>query len=235
MIAYPAHKDEETTAPLTGSLKKNGAEHVHRTHFAHRRDISLAKSLLPGCGRSIPTGFRTLDDLLPDGGWPLGALTEILIPDHEPGSLWLALPAVARLSRERGWMAMVSPPHIPYAPALKNLGMDLNKILLIHPRARTDALWTIEEALGSKTCSSVLFWLHGPDNKTLRRLQLAAERGDCLGLCFRPATNAGQCTTAALRLRIRPGADGAAVDILKNRGGRPHKNLKLNFSDIGYA
>ena len=29
--------------------------------------------------RAVPTGFAPLDAVLPGGGWPLGALTEVLV------------------------------------------------------------------------------------------------------------------------------------------------------------
>lgn len=199
----------------------------------HGLDIAPGGFVRPG-QRTLSTGFECLDECLPGGGWPLGALTEILIDAGDPGCLWLTLPTLSELSRRQQWIAMISPPCIPYAPALAQSGIEIGKILLIHPRARSDALWAVEEALRSDTCSSVLFWLNGPDNKTLRRLQLAAEHGGTLGFCFRPSQHSGQRTTAAVRLKVSPGEDGACVDILKARGGRPHHGLGLRFSDIGY-
>ena len=132
-------------------------------------------------------------------------------------------------------VAMIAPPHTPYAPALAALGLDLSKILLIRPKRHTDVLWTIEEALKSGNCSSVLFWLNQSGNKVLRRLQLAAEQGNALALCFRPHYLASQRTSASLRISVSPRVHGLATDILKCRGGRPYQGLQLNFSDIGYC
>ncbi|MFT7529240.1 MAG: hypothetical protein ACI9FD_000237 [Gammaproteobacteria bacterium] len=216
-------------------VKKSRAQEIKQRFFADRRDIQLGNSTLAYQEHSISTGFDSLDRRLPGGGWPLGALTEILIPDYEPGTLWITLPALASLSRQQRWMAMVSPPHMPYAPALAAIGLDLNKILLIRPKSHTDVLWTIEEALKSGTCSSVLFWLNQSGNKVLRRLQLAAERSNALAICFRPEYLASQRTSAALRIKVSPRATGLVTDILKCRGGRPHQGLNLNFSDIGYC
>lgn len=216
-------------------LRKNRAHAIKQRYFADRRDIGPANSMLPYQEHSIPTGFDVLDRRLPGGGWPLGALTEILIPRQEPGTLWITLPALARLSEQQRWMAMIAPPHMPYAPALAAIGLDLNKILFIRPGSRTDILWTIEEALKSGTCSSVIFWLNQTGNKILRRLQLAAEKGNTLGLCFRPESFASQRTSAALRLRVSPQQQGLRTDIVKCRGGRPHHGLSLNYSDIGYC
>lgn len=231
MTPDPAPAD--SSAPAT--VDDGRAWRIKRERFAHRRDITVGGLVEPPARAVLSTGFESLDRALPGGGWPLSALVEILTVPGDPGSLWLTLPALTALSRRQQWIALVAPPRIPYAPALAGHGMDVGKILLVHPRAHGDALWAVEEALRSDTCSSVLFWLHGPDNKTLRRLQLAAEHGNTLGFCFRPAAHAGQRTTAAVRARVTPFDDGAVIDILKARGGRARHGLAVRYADIGYA
>ena len=67
---------------------------------------------------TLPTGFAELDEQLPGGGWPRGALTEILIEREGIGELRLLLPALVHASQQSGWLAWVAPPHVPYAPAL---------------------------------------------------------------------------------------------------------------------
>ena len=104
----------------------------------------------------VPTGFRALDPLLPDG-WPKGRLTEVLVPHPGVGELRLVMPALARLSQQGRWLAWVAPPHIPYAPALAEHGVDLAKVLVIRPRPGTDSLWATEQALQSGTKLLLLF------------------------------------------------------------------------------
>ncbi|KEZ94846.1 CDP-6-deoxy-delta-3,4-glucoseen reductase, partial [Xanthomonas vasicola pv. vasculorum NCPPB 895] len=43
------------------------------------------------------TGHAALDALLPDGGWPRRALTELLLPAHGIGEIALLLPMLARM------------------------------------------------------------------------------------------------------------------------------------------
>ena len=64
---------------------------------------------------TLPTGFAELDEQLPGGGWPRGALTEILLEREGIGELRLLLLALARVSATSDWQAWVSPPHVPYA------------------------------------------------------------------------------------------------------------------------
>lgn len=171
--------------------------------------------------RHTPTGFAELDAALPGGGLPSGALTEILHEHHGVGELRLLMPALARLSRQGRWIALVAPPYVPYAPALAAQGIELSRLLLVHPASGQDALWSVEQALRAGTCAAVLAWPRRCDDRSLRRLQLAAEAGDSLGLLFRPAAAAAEASPAALRLRLTPaGASALGVDLLKCRGGR---------------
>jgi len=174
---------------------------------------------IPPVADGVPTGFADLDALFPGGGWPRGALTEILLPRDGIGALRLVMPALARLSRENRWLAWVAPPHIPYAPALAAAGVDLSRVLLIHPRAASDGLWAVEQTLRSGTCGAVLAWPAVGDTRALRRLQLAAEAGRCWGLLFRPEHLVRQSSPAALRLRLVPQERGVAVHVIKRRGG----------------
>lgn len=189
---------------------------------------------------TLATGFAALDAALTGGGWPRDGLTEILGDTPGVGELRLLLPALAQLSqRQQRWVAWIAPPWMPYAPALAAAGVDVERILLIHPRQHQDLLWATEQALKSGTCSAVLSW---PDPRHLRhadirRLQLAAREGGSWGLTFRPTAAAEQPSPAELRLQLE--ADPTVVDgsglrlhILKRRGGRPSEGLAIRFDDL---
>ncbi len=171
-------------------------------------------------GRAVSSGFTELDALLPGGGWPQGALTELLMPRQGIGALRLLMPALAQLSHDDRWICWVAPPHIPYAPALVSAGVDLSRVLLVHPKARQDGLWAVEQSLRSGNCGAVLAWPALDDATVLRRLQLAAEAGDALGFLFRSRRSIKRPSPAALRVQLEPGIDGGlSVSILKRRGG----------------
>jgi cell division inhibitor SulA/protein ImuA len=180
----------------------------------------------------LTSGYPELDAAL-NGGWPQGALTEILIDRAGIGELRLLLPTLARLTHGERWLAFVAPPYIPYAPALRRAGVNLDHVLLIHPRARTDALWAVEQTMRAGTCGAVLAWLHDADHPSLRRLQLAAEAGNCSGFLFRRAAACEHSSPAALRLRLAPAHDAARrlhVQILKRRGGWPTGPIALEVN-----
>jgi hypothetical protein len=178
----------------------------------------------------LPTGFIELDALLGGVGWPQGALTEILAPRAGGMGLGLLLPTLARLSRDDRWIVFVAPPYIPYAPALARAGMNLSRILWVHAPRGLDALWAAEQSLRAGTCAAVLVWPATVDATRLRRLQLAAETGDALGVLFRTERSAVESSPAALRLKLEPAAEGLGVYVIKRRGGWPAGPILLSLS-----
>lgn len=160
-----------------------------------------------------PSGHAALDAALPTGGWPEAALTELLLAADGIGELQLLLPTLRRLTAAGRPVVWVDPPYRPYAPALANAGVDLAQLHIVD--AGRDAPWAIEQCLRSQACGAVLGWPMRADDKALRRLQVAAETGQCLGFLFRPLAAARNPSPAALRLQLEPGT----IRVLKCRGG----------------
>jgi protein ImuA len=176
--------------------------------------------------RGVPSQFAALDAELPGGGWPVGGLTELLIERHGIGELRLVLPALALLARDGREVLWIAPPFIPYAPALQQHGLALDRLLVAHAPQRADRLWAIEQALKSAAVGALVAWLPEDDgaliaSDRLRRLQLAAQGTRCLAFIVRPRAACNAASPAPLRLQLAPaGADPQRlqVDILKRRG-----------------
>lgn len=189
------------------------------------RGDRLETTALPG----IATGHAALDALLPGGGWPQGALTELIVEEEGIGELSLLLPALASISRADRWIALIAPPHLPYAPALATGGVALSRLIRVKSRTTEDTLWAMEQALRSGACGAVLAWPGAINERSQRRLQLAAEAGASWGVWFTPARQAAAASTAALRLRLAATETGTEVRFVKRRGGGPVPPLVLNF------
>ncbi|AYH44383.1 translesion DNA synthesis-associated protein ImuA [Azoarcus sp. DN11] len=165
----------------------------------------------------IATGFAALDAQLPGGGWPRNALIELLSDSPGIGEIGLLLPVLRTLPAER-WIVWVTPPHLPYAPALAAAGVPLERLLLLEAASHAETQWATRQALISGGSSAVLAWLARADTAALRRLQLAAESSATPLFLFRPASAARQPSPASLRLRLAARDDGLVIDILKRRG-----------------
>ena len=168
--------------------------------------------------QQLPTGFAPLDARLCEQGWPLGTCIEVLSDASGMGAMGLFLPAMEALNRQQRWQTFIAPPYTPYAPLLAARGIDTKQVLLVHPREREEILWSTEQALRSGTCSAVFSWLGAGEYRyaELRRLQLAAARGNTLAILFRPQEAAHQHSPAALRLQMTAYRQ---VHILKQRSG----------------
>lgn len=168
--------------------------------------------------RRQPTGLDALDAVLPMGGWPEAALSEILLPADGIGELQLLLPTLARLTRAGQDIALVAAPYLPYPAAWMAAGVDFAKVQLIDAPPR-EALWAVEQCLRSGSLGAVLCWPGRADDRALRRLQVAAETGQAPGFVFRDRREARNASPAALRLLLE--TTPAQVRVLKCRGGNP--------------
>ena len=186
------------------------------------------------------TGFTNLDQELPGAGWPGDGVTEFLHNRAGIGELRLLAPALARMTHEQNrWVLFVSPPYIPYPPALAQAGIDLTRVIVSQPRAPKDYLWVLEKALASQSCSAVIAWPGRIHEKQIRRLQLASKDGYSWGILFRPEESSKNASPAELRLRLRPlpgyspGKDNSAiaVKILKRRGRWESEEFTIAFND----
>ncbi len=133
-----------------------------KSEAAHNRlrhpDIWRPRQPVVAANETLATGFPVLDEALPGGGWPVGALTEILSAAEGIGELRLLMPAFARLGGEGRWIMWISPPYIPYAPALIHQGLDLSRVLWVRAGTEADSLWAGEQALRSGACGAVSVW-----------------------------------------------------------------------------
>ena len=259
---------EELAEELTEELTEELAEATQESTPAHQaqpsNDSTPERKLLdhPDLWRAgqlsqrlptEPSTFAQLDAHLPGGGWPLGSVTELLLSQSGIGELQLLMPALAALSQRQRWVLWINPPFVPYAPALESHGVDTRKVLLIHTRrgldessdlerrrkAHQQALWALEKASRSGTCSAALAWF---DERLLKardiqRLQVAAAQGQTLTCLFRPAEAQQSPSMAPLRLQLSgqqsrhaDAQQQLSVHIAKRRGGWAVPNLSIELN-----
>src|SRR5581483_2687233 len=189
------------------------AELLHRSpHVWRGRGTAAAPA--------VATGFAALDRLLPGGGWPIGALTELCLAADGIGELRLLMPALRSLVQREGRpVVLVRPPHTPYAPALVNAGLPLRHLYWVHPATGDEAQWAAEQILRAGLAAAVLAWPCTRQRVPFRRLQLAAQDGKCLAFVYRSAQDLANPSPAAVRLLLHPAAGALRVDVVKARGG----------------
>ena len=181
---------------------------------------------------ALRTGHAVLDEALPGGGWPVGAVTELVNDTVGCGELSLLLPVLARLSQEAHWISMIDPPWIPYPPALHGHGLALEKLLLIRTQNRDESLWACEQVVRGISGGAVLAWPDTLSFGEIRRLQLAAERTQKTVFLFPGHETANASSPAALRLQLTVDDGDLQIRVLKCRGQRPASGMRIHRSQL---
>ena len=82
--------------------------------------------------RVLPTGYAALDAELPGGGWPVGALSEVLQPLAGLHEWQLVLPALVQAAAQQsGAIVLVAPPCEPFGPALQSQGLRAERVCVV--------------------------------------------------------------------------------------------------------
>jgi len=197
-----------------------------------RGDIWRGDTLASLPETAISSGHAALDAELPGGGWPQGNLTEILVDRNGFGEMHLLLPALIQLSAAGGWLALVAPPWLPYAPAWAAAGLALERLVII--QAGKDTAWCCEQLLASGGFAGVLAWPAASiEAPALRRLQVAAEGRSTFICLWRSASVAMTPSPAPLRVELAAGDGVLRVRILKRRGRPAARALDLSIHRPG--
>lgn len=189
-----------------------------------------------------PTGFDALAAELPGGGWPVGAVTELLHADCGMGELRLLLPALRSLTAAKRRLALIGPPHAPNAMGLAAAGLSESEIYWIRSgqpagtrakspaaertAAQADLLWAAEQVLRSQAFGGVLVWLPSVRPEAVRRLQVLAQASDAVVWAWRPATALRESSPAVLRLLLSP-VPGNALSIVFHKRRGPVRDTPL--------
>ena len=190
--------------------------------------------------RVQPSGHAALDAELPGGGWPVGAMTEILLPATAHAEWSLVGAALAQvLGRQTHQRAvLVSPPWQVFTPFAEWAGIAARQLCCIYPTqtsgraskgcsADADSVWVSEQALKCRDVCVVLAWLPHAQSQALRRLQLLAAQQRQLLWVFRPEQARTQSSPAPLRLCLKVQEKTLQVRMIKRRGPPLDKVIEL--------
>ncbi len=201
--------------------------------FLHLSEaVWRADSLADAAGVTVASGHTVLDAQLPGGGWPEGAMCEILQAHGEYNEWRLLLPALKRAvlaSTMPSPLVLVGAPHVPFGPGLAAQGLDARRLVQVLASAPGERLWAAEQALRCAAVRAVLAWLPQAQADQLRRLQMAAHANSKLLFVMRPAQARVESSPAVLRLLLacQQQSDALLLHILKRRGRPLEQPLAL--------
>lgn len=178
-----------------------------------RPDVWRADALSAAPARVCASGHAALDAVLPGGGWPLGALVELLQQAPVQAVWRLLAPALATLD---GAVVLVGAPLPPFAPALEAQGLAAQRLLWVRADTAAERAWAAEQALACAEVGAVLLWLHEappsvrPPIATAgssAAVLLAARRNPSARAAVRPGTGEAPSPSRLLR-RLHLAAQG---------------------------
>jgi cell division inhibitor SulA len=177
----------------------------------------------------VASGFAALDRELPGGGWPQASLIELLLDHQGIGELRLVLPALKALVRAGEWIALIAPPHVPYAPAFARHGIDPGRVIVVESAEEKNRWWSAEQVLRANSAGAMLFWPRAVNDAQTRRLQLAAQESQSLAFVFTGTARAAHPSPAPLRIRLSLVEQKLCIDVFKRRGGVMSRPLMLDM------
>ncbi len=217
--------------PPDANLVEHLRRQIDRLEGAHRPE-----------GRPVvSSGCRALDELLPEGGFRRGTLVEWLAEGEGTGAGTLAMIAAREACRAGGALVVLDSRRDFCPTAALRLGIDAGRLLVVQARSPADQHWALCQVLECAAVGAVVACRpeHSGrtiDARTMRRWQLAAEKGGSLGLLLRSAAARHTPSWAEVRLLVVPLPGGkrqrrVSVHLLRCRGGTGARSLDVEIDD----
>jgi protein ImuA len=227
----PVSPGSDTVLP-SSSLSSPAQNALSGVHEPLPREVEMAMwrgdQLGGPVNDTLTTGFTQLDRVLPGGGWPCGAITEVLVPQFSVSELRLLSMVMASQTDNARPVVLVGPPHAPHSPGLRHDRIDERHLIWIDVDTPRDRHWCTEQLVKAGTFGVVVAWIPLVRAEQIRRLQVLAAR--CKGPVFlvRPEVAAREASAAPLRVQLRPQTDWQiSLRVLKRKGAPLEETLML--------
>ena len=209
-------------------LKPGTSKNASLNALLCRNDIWQGYAQAKQKCRAMGTGYDSLDDVLQGQGWPQEGLIEIC--SNQNAFEWqLFCPIIEKVCREGAYIALVTPPYVPYSQGLTQLGLDLDKLIIITPHNKSDFITTLVELNRSSVFQLVMAWpqkLRLTYNE-LRKIHLAQKDVSGLSVLLRTLDYRNHSSPACLRLSIHLKMQEIAIEIFKQHGRLEGSEMSL--------
>jgi protein ImuA len=172
----------------------------------------------------------------PNSTFPLGAIHEFLTAKREDTAATVGFIGgiLSALLGKKGAAMWISCSRTLFPPALKNFGIDPERLIFIDLKNESDVIWAMDEALKCGALSAVVGEVQKISFTESRRLQLAVEKSNVSGFIVRKDFRKLDTTACVSRWRISSlpseridelpgvGIPTWKVELLRIRNGRPN-------------
>lgn len=114
-------------------------------------------------------------------------ITEVLIPEGQNSNA-IVMPLVASLSgkKNEGWLTWITH-RKPSKQQLELLGVNVDKLRIVHIKKNTDSRWMFWEALNKGNSHTVIADSSMLNEEDIAALEEAADKGGSLGISIKAA------------------------------------------------
>ena len=181
-------------------MSKTREDVLYKTGFGFQESLNFS---IEGPSQSHVNESQNLVTLHQiEQNWPVGELTEIECQDEED-SLYVLLPTLAKLCAEKRWITLISPPNNIDQKMFSLYGIDISRVLLIHPKVINDGVNVMNKALKHGTSGIVIFWSSNTPSRFLAQWRKSVKLGNCTGIWINTSAQQSQSRSIALTLEIK--------------------------------
>ncbi len=151
----------------------------------------------------IGSGCRAMDRHLPGNGYARGSMVEMVRNGNGTGVSTLAMLIARQAMTDGKYLVVVDPQRQFYPPAMRSLGIPLERVIALQPTNYADSVWGLDQVLRCTAVGAVVVEAGNWDDRVSRRLQLACEQGGGLGIVTRDIRSLrGQPSWADVQWRV---------------------------------
>jgi len=201
-----------------------------------QKDILLWQGFKPQqAGSTGNFGLGPIEEVFPNGVFPTGTIHEFVtaVPEDAAASGGFIAGLLKVLMQHGGVCLWISQSRKLFPPALKNFGVEPDRVIFVDVKREKEVLWATEEALKCEGLAAVIVELQELNFAQSRRLQLAVEKSKVTGFVLRSDPLKLSSTACVARWQISSipsmlerGMPGVGfprwrIELLKVRNGLP--------------
>ena len=151
-------------------------------------------------------GLGPVEQAFPNAVFPVGSIHEFMAPAPEQAAASSGFIGgiLAALMRKGGVCVWISTSGRLFPPAIKQFGIEPDRMIFIDARGEKDTLWALEETLKCDQIVAAVAELREMDFSQSLRLQLAVEKSRVTGFVLRSNPQRIGNTACAARWQITP-------------------------------
>ena len=172
-----------------------------------------------------------IDAVLPFSAWPVGELSEVRTKNDE-NIFHLLLPLLSKLNSEKRWITLISPPSDIDKKLFAYHGIDVSRVLLIHPKDSVDDTVTMNKALKNGTSGIVIMWTDKLPLRFAAQWRKSVKQGNCRGVIVNHDTEEHFSPSIALSLDVKTSSKAISINSLQRFGKKMNYRAKRSFPII---